>query len=149
MERWFGGYRSVLRHRDMRLLLGSLTISATGSWAYNVALLAFVFESTNSLAWVGAAGVARFVPALLLSPYAGVVAERTERVRLMVQSDVLCAAWQAGLAIVAARCRSDSPSRAWNKGVFLFSGARLRVLHPGGERDGAAVLLGACRCCRA
>src|SRR5215212_2442072 len=102
MERWFGGYRSALRHRDVRLLLGSLTISATGSWAYNVALLAFVFERTHSLAWVGAAGVVRFVPALLLSAYAGVVAERRERVRLMVQSDVLCAAWQAGLAIVAA-----------------------------------------------
>jgi CRP-like cAMP-binding protein len=106
MERWFGGYRSALRHRDMRLLLGSLTISATGSWAYNVALLAFVFERTHSLAWVGAAGVARFIPALLLSPYAGVVAERTERVRLMVQSDVLCAVWQTGLAIVAA---ADGP----------------------------------------
>src|SRR5215212_7503078 len=106
MERWLGGYRSVLRHRDMRLLLGSLTISATGSWAYNVALLAFVFERTHSLAWVGAAGVARFVPALLLSPYAGVVAERTERVRLMVQADLLCALWQVGLAIVAA---TDGP----------------------------------------
>lgn len=67
MERWFGRYRSALRQRDVRLLLGSLTISATGSWAYNVALLAFVFERTHSLAWVGFAGVVRFVPALLLS----------------------------------------------------------------------------------
>jgi MFS family permease len=90
----------------VRLLLGSLTISATGSWAYNVALLAFVFERTHSLAWVGAAGVVRFIPALLLSAYAGVVAERNERVRLMVQSDVFCAVWQAGLAIVAA---TDGP----------------------------------------
>lgn len=102
MERWFGRYRSALRQRDVRLLLGSLTISATGSWAYNVALLAFVFERTHSLAWVGFAGVVRFVPALLLSVYAGVVAERAERVRLMVWSDLLCAVWQAGLAIVAA-----------------------------------------------
>jgi CRP-like cAMP-binding protein len=126
MERWFGGYRSVLRHRDMRLLLGSLTISATGSWAYNVALLAFVFESTNSLAWVGAAGVARFVPALLLSPYAGVVAERTERVRLMVQSDVLCAVWQIGLAILAA---ADGPV-ALGLGLAALTAATNVVYEP-------------------
>jgi CRP-like cAMP-binding protein len=106
LNRWFRGYRSALRHRDLRLLLSSLVISATGSWAYNVALLAFVFERTHSLGWVGAAGIVRFVPALVLSPYAGVIAERTERVRLMAASDWLCAAWQAGLAIVAA---ADGP----------------------------------------
>jgi len=109
LERWFGGYRSALGHRDLRLLLGSLVVSATGSWAYNVALLAFVFERTHSLAWVGAAGIARFVPALVLSPYAGVIAERTERVRLMVGADLVCVAWQAGLAIVAA---ADGPVAA-------------------------------------
>jgi hypothetical protein len=64
---WFGRYRSALAHRDLRLLLGGLVISATGTWACNVALLAFVFARTHSLAWVGAAGLARFVPVLLLS----------------------------------------------------------------------------------
>ena len=71
-----------------------------------MALLAFVYERTNSLAWVGAAGIVRFVPALVLSPYAGVVAERMERIRLMAGSDWLCAAWQFGLVIVAA---ADGP----------------------------------------
>ena len=106
LDKWFGRYRSALAHRDLRLLLGSLVISATGSWAYNVALLAFVFERTHSLAWVGAAGTVRFVTALLLSTYAGVVAERRERVRLMVAADWLCVAWQVGLAFVAA---ADGP----------------------------------------
>jgi MFS family permease len=106
LDRWFRGYRSALAHRDLRLLLGSLVISASGSWAYNVALLAFVFERTHSLAWVGAAGTVRFVTALLLSTYAGVVAERRERVRLMVASDWLCVLWQAGMAVVAA---TDGP----------------------------------------
>ena len=106
LHKWFRGYRSALSHRDLRLLLGSLVVSASGSWAYNVALLAFVFERTNSLTWVGVAGVVRFVPALVLSPYAGVVAERMERIRLMAGSDWLCAGWQLGLAIVAA---ADGP----------------------------------------
>jgi predicted MFS family arabinose efflux permease len=95
-------YRSALRNRDLRLLLAGLTISATGSWAYNVALLAFVFVRTHSLVWVGVAGLVRFLPALLLSAYAGVIAERAERIRLMVDSDLLCALWQAMLGLVAA-----------------------------------------------
>lgn len=99
---WLAGYRSVLGERDLRLLFGGLLISATGSWAYNVALLAFVFERTHSLGWVGAAGVARLVPQLLLSVYGGVLAERAERIRLMVGSDLLCAVWQGGIAAVAA-----------------------------------------------
>jgi len=106
LDTWLRGYRSALSNRDLRLLLGSLVVSASGSWAYNVALLAFVYERTNSLTWVGAAGIVRFVPALVLSPYAGVVAERMERIRLMAGSDWLCAAWQLGLAMVAA---ADGP----------------------------------------
>jgi MFS family permease len=100
------GYRSALRHRDLRLLFGGLVISATGSWAYNVALLAYVFDRTHSLAWVGAAGLGRFLPALVFSAYGGVVADRFERVRIMVGSDVLCLVFQAGMAFLAA---SDGP----------------------------------------
>lgn len=99
---WFGGYRSALGQRDLRLLFGGLVVSATGSWAYNVALIAYVFSRTHSLGWVGAAGLGRFIPALLLSTYGGVIAERTERIRLMVGADVVCALWQVGLVIVAA-----------------------------------------------
>jgi MFS family permease len=99
---WFGSYQSALAQRDLRLLLGGLIISATGSWAYNVGLLALVFSRTHSLTWVGAAGLVRFVPSLLFSAYGGVIAERTERIRLLVASDLLSALWQAGLVVVAA-----------------------------------------------
>jgi hypothetical protein len=102
MDAWFKSYRSALAARDLRLLFGGLIISATGSWAYNVALLGFVYARTHSLTWVGAAGLARYVPSLVFSTYGGVLAERTERIRLMVGSDLLCALWQVGLALVAA-----------------------------------------------
>ena len=98
---WFSPYGRVLRTRDVRLLFSGLIISATGSWAYNVGLLAFVYDRTHSLGWVGAAGFARFLPALLLSAYSGVVAERLERVRLMACADLLCMLWQAGLVVIA------------------------------------------------
>jgi CRP-like cAMP-binding protein/MFS family permease len=94
-------YRAALGRRDLRLLFGGLLISATGSWAYNVALLAYVYDHTHSLGWVGAAGLGRFLPSLVLSAYAGVIAERYERVAVMVSSDLLCVACQALLAVVA------------------------------------------------
>jgi MFS family permease len=100
--RWLSRYRAALAARDLRLLLSALVISATGSWAYNVGLLAFAFQSTHSLSWVGAAGLARFVPSLLLSTYGGVIAERTERIRLMIGSDLAAGACQVGLVVVAA-----------------------------------------------
>jgi hypothetical protein len=84
------------------LLLGGLTVSATGSWAYNVGLFAFVFNRTHSVGWVGAAGAVRFLSALVFSPIGGLIAERTERIRMMVASDLGCGAWQAGAAAVAA-----------------------------------------------
>src|SRR3954452_14457751 len=102
IETWLGGYRAALAERDLRLLFTGLAISQTGNWAYNVALLAFVYERTHSLGWVGAAGLVRFIPALVLSPLGGVVAERTERIRLMIGSDLGCGLWQAGGAVVAA-----------------------------------------------
>jgi CRP-like cAMP-binding protein len=99
---WFAGYRSALTRRDLRYLFAGLIISATGSWAYNVGLLALVYERTHSLQWVGMAGLARFLPSLLTSTYGGVLAERTERIRLMITADVLSTVWQVGLALVAA-----------------------------------------------
>ena len=102
LARYTEGIRGALRHRDLRLLFGGLVISASGSWAYNVALLAYVFDRTGSLGWVGAAGLGRFVPALLFSTYGGVVAERYERVRVMVSSDLLCLMFQAALCVAAA-----------------------------------------------
>ena len=95
------GLTAPLRHRDFRLLMGAFAISCAGSWAYNVALAVFVFEQTQSLAWVGAATVGRFVPALVLGAYGGVLAERFERVRLMVTIDVVSAVLMLLLALVA------------------------------------------------
>ena len=96
------GYRTLFSNRDYRLLFSGLTISMSGSWAYNVALVVFVFNATHSPAWVAAASMTRFLTALVTSPVGGLVADRLERVRLMVTLDSLALVFQTGLAIVAA-----------------------------------------------
>jgi MFS family permease len=96
------GLRRALAHRDLRLLFGGLIVSAAGSWAYNVALIVYAFQETHSAAWVAAATLGRFIPTLLTQSYAGVVAERFERVRVMVSADLLCALWMSVVAALAA-----------------------------------------------
>ena len=73
-----------MAHRDFRYFIAAFTISFIGTWAYNVALTVWVYDETGSAGWVAAATVGRFVPALVFSAYGGVLAERFERVRLMV-----------------------------------------------------------------
>lgn len=97
-----GGFRAALVHRDFRLMLSGFAISALGSWAYNIALWVWVFQETGSPGWVAATSIARFVPALLLSTYGGVLAERFERTRVMRTCDTIAMITMGGLALTAA-----------------------------------------------
>ena len=96
------GYRSLFAIRDYRLLFAGLVTSQSGSWAYNVGLIVYVFNATHSPAWVAAASMARFLSALLSSAFGGVVADRVERVRLMVTLDTVAMVVQGALAAAAA-----------------------------------------------
>lgn len=88
-----------LRHRDYRFFIGAFTTSCIGSWAYNVALAVWLIDETGSSAWLAAATAARFGPALVMSAYGGVLADRFERVRLMVGLDVFLTLAMAVLAL--------------------------------------------------
>lgn len=77
----------MLRYRDLRLVVSAYTVAWTGGWAMNVALVAYVYAQTHSSVWVGAVTVGRFLPLVVFSPHAGVIAERFERSRLMMVCD--------------------------------------------------------------
>ena len=96
-----GTLRSSLRHRSFRRLLVALAVSQAGDWLYNVALLAFVYERTHSAGWVAATTAVRVVPVVLLGPVGGVLADRFDRRRVMVLSDLLRACCMLGLVAVA------------------------------------------------
>src|SRR5437763_4994770 len=95
-------YRSALRNRDFRLIAGALTESAMGDWAYGVAYVVYVYSQTHSPASVPAATLARVVPRFAMAPYAGVVAEKYERIRLLVTADLIRCVQLALLAVVMA-----------------------------------------------
>jgi predicted MFS family arabinose efflux permease len=88
--------------RRFHLLLASLAISSCGDWLYNVALLALVYERTRSATWLAITTVARVIPIVVLGPIGGVLADRWDRRRLIVASDLSRAAAMIALAFVAA-----------------------------------------------
>jgi predicted MFS family arabinose efflux permease len=93
--------RSALRHRSFRRLLTGLAVSQAGDWLYNVALLAFVYERTHSASWLAATTAARVLPLVLLGPVGGVVADRFDRRRIMIVSDLVRGVLMVALAAVA------------------------------------------------
>src|SRR3954447_5500907 len=97
-----GRFRDALRSRDLRLLATSFVIDGLGSWAYVTVIIVYVFERTGSTSWIALLTASRWVPALLLASYGGVLADRYERTRLMITSALLSFVAMAGLALVVA-----------------------------------------------
>ena len=95
-----GSIRAALAYRDYRWLVIGLAVSSVGTWAYNVALYVYVYDATGSPSWAAATSIGRFVPALLMSSYSGIVAERFERRRLLIVLDLVYGFMLVTLAVV-------------------------------------------------
>jgi MFS family permease len=97
-----GRYRDALRHRDLRLLIGAFLVDQVGSWSYLVVISVYVFDRTHSTQWLAALGICRWGPGLLLASYGGVLADRYERVAVLIVSSLAGAALMTGMAVVVA-----------------------------------------------
>jgi MFS family permease len=78
------GSRDALRERNFALFFTAAAISNAGSWMQLVALPAILFDLTNSATWLGISSVASLVPAVVLTPYAGVLADRVSRRTILI-----------------------------------------------------------------
>jgi MFS family permease len=96
-----GTIRTALRYPAFRLLLAGLAVSQIGDWLYNLALITLVYQRTGSIMWTGVATGARVVPMVVLGPVGGVIADRFDRRRVMVASDLLRLVLMLALALVA------------------------------------------------
>ena len=116
----------ALRIRDFRLLWGGGLISALGSWLLMLAIPTHIFLVTRSLRATGLTVAAEYLPLLVLGPVAGVFADRWDRRRLMIATNLFCA------AAVAVMLLGTSPGRYWvlyvaliaeNGGIVLYTPA--------------------------
>ncbi len=77
-----------LRHRNYRLWFFGQTFSLFGTWMQITAQAFLVYQLTNSPAYLGLVGFAAGIPALLLTPYGGAIADRSSRKRILLATQI-------------------------------------------------------------
>ena len=76
---WSSSAFAVLLQRDYGLYSLGSTISLFGMWAHKLAVAWLAWKLTEDSFWVGAVVFAELFPTLILTPYAGVIADRHDR----------------------------------------------------------------------
>jgi len=80
---------TALRHPNYRLWFWSQIVSLFGTWMQSTALGFLVFDLTRSPAYLGLVGFATGVPTWLFMLYAGVIADRVPRRKLLLVTQVV------------------------------------------------------------
>lgn len=102
---------------NFRLYFVGQAVSLVGTWMQMVAQSWLVLVLTGSATWVGAVVAVQTLPILLLGPYGGVVADRSDKRRLLVGLQVVMGV----LALVLAVLTLSGEVRVWQ--VLVLAGA--------------------------
>jgi MFS family permease len=87
----------ALRYPDFRNFWIGAIVSNTGSWMQRITVPFVLYEMTGSATWVGVATFAQFLPAVVLGPVGGSLADRVPRRSLLVLLSALMAIPAIGL----------------------------------------------------
>jgi MFS family permease len=91
----------LIRDRNFGPYFVGNASSASGTWFQNLAASLFVYRHTHSPFLLGVLQFANFVPVLLLAPWAGSVADRFDRRRVVLLSQLAATSLSAVLAALA------------------------------------------------
>ena len=116
-----------LSSRNYRLFFFGQTVSQVGNWLTMVALTLLILRRTDSGLAVGALSACQFGPVLLLSAWAGVVADRSNKRNLLLitQSLAMCESFALG----ALAFMDEAPLLAFY-GVAVVGGLLLAMDNP-------------------
>lgn len=90
----------MLRMRNFGPYFVGNAASASGTWFQNLAASIFVFELTHSALLLGVLNACQFGPVLLLSPWAGGIADTFDRRLLLVYTQSVAVVISATLAVL-------------------------------------------------
>ena len=79
---------SAMRHRNYRLYMSGQLISLAGTWMQIIAQGWLVYQLSHSELALGIVGFAAAIPALVISPWAGVIVDRVAKRNLVVATQV-------------------------------------------------------------
>ena len=92
--------RGVLAQRNARIFYSGSVVCWTGSWVQRIATDWMAWELTHSTLWVGIIAFCTLVPSVVISPIAGAVADRMDRVRLTIASQYVAMAQSVLLVVL-------------------------------------------------
>lgn len=78
-----------LRTRNFRLFFGGQLVSQVGNWLTTIALTLLVLHRTHSGLAIGVLAAAQFAPLLALGAWAGLIADRSDKRRLLIVTQTL------------------------------------------------------------
>ena len=105
-----------LKHPNYRLWFWGQMISLFGSWMQTTAQGFFVFELTHSPAFLGYVGFAAGVPIWIFTFYAGVLADRISRRKILIITQT----WMMLLAFILALLTFTNLVEAWHIIILAF-----------------------------
>ncbi len=79
----------ALNHRNFRLFFGGQGISVIGTWVQQIALTWLVYRITNSAFLLGVVGFSGQIPLLIVTPFAGVLADRLDKHKILLYTQSL------------------------------------------------------------
>lgn len=84
----FAFFLRAFKHRNYRLFFGGQAVSLIGTWMQHVAMHWLVYRLTNSTFLLGVVGFTSQVPIFFCAPLAGVFADRHNRHRILIVTQV-------------------------------------------------------------
>jgi len=79
----------ALRHRNFKLFIAGQGLSLIGTWIQQVAVTWLVYRLTNSAFMLGIVGFSGQLPLFILAPFAGVLADKSNRHKLLLYTQIL------------------------------------------------------------
>ncbi len=98
----FGNIARAFASRNYRIFVAGNAISLIGTWLQRVAVGWLAWQLTHSGTWLGLVAFADLFPTVVLSPWAGALADRRDRVRVIWISQVISMSQASLLAILTA-----------------------------------------------
>jgi MFS family permease len=99
----------ALAHREFRRYFAGQSIALIGGFAHNIGMAWLAYRLTGSVAVLGAVGFAQLAPTLIVSPLAGMLADRYSRRRMLIGLLLAVAALGLLLAALTATDRVNAP----------------------------------------
>jgi MFS family permease len=91
----------IVRRRDFGPYFLGNALSASGTWFQNLAAALLIYRLTHSALLLGVLNFSQFIPILVLTPWAGSLADRVDRRRLLLLFQTLAVLLAAALAVLA------------------------------------------------